>query len=119
MTISGYCSRGFSPAPSARKRALQQREGMRREIHQQKKENLNRGDDDRSVGEETRIGLVPQAQDQAIGRKQQQPEKERAFLSRPESCELIRTGKVAVAVVIDVGDGEIVLEGRDHQHNRR
>ena len=71
-------------------RALHQRERMRREVQQQKKEDLNRGDDDRGVGEQPRIGLVPQAQDQAVGREQQQP---RTAASLPVPTRARRTYK--------------------------
>ncbi len=48
-----------------------------------KKENLHAGDNDRSVGEKARIGLVAQAEDESVGREQQRPEQQRTFLARP------------------------------------
>ena len=83
MTISGYCKRGFSPLPSARMRAFKQAEGVGREIHQREKEYLHAGKNDRSVGEESRVGFVAEAQNEAVSGEQERPEQQRAFLTGP------------------------------------
>jgi len=71
-----------------------------------------------SVGEKPRIGFVAQAQDESVGGQQKRPEQQRTFLPRPKHGKLIRTGKIAVAVVKDVGDREIILEGADDEDDR-
>ena len=91
------------------------REGMGGEIQQQQKEDLHAGQNYRSVGEEARIGFVAQAQDESVGREQQRPEQQRTFLAGPQHGELVRAGKIAIAVMEDVGDGEVVLEGADDE----
>ena len=95
--------------------ARHERERMRGEIQQQKEENLHRGNNGGGVGKKPGISFVPQPQNQSVGRQQQRPEQQRTFLARPESGELVRRRQIAIAVVIDVGDGEIILEGGDDQ----
>ena len=68
-------------------------------------------EDGRGVGVERDVGLVAHAHDEAVGGEQPCPEEERAFLSGPERGELVERGKVAVGVVKDVVDGEVVGEG--------
>ena len=117
MTISGYCSRGFRPVPSWRKRALHDGERVRGKIQNQQKEDLHRGDDHRSVGEQALIGLVAQAEDESVAGEEQGPEQQRAFLSGPEHGELVGGGQIAVAVMENVGDGEVVVEGGRHEND--
>ncbi len=88
-------------------------------IQQQQKENLYRGDDDGSVGKKPRVSFVPQPQNQSVGRQQQRPEQQRTFLPRPQRGELVGRGQIAIAVMVDVGDGEIVLEGGGDQDDGR
>ncbi len=118
ITISGYCRRGFSPLPSARIGPSSKPKGLAAKFDQRKKEDLHSGKNDRGVGEKAGIRLVAQAQDKTVSGQQQRPEQNRAFLPGPQRRELIRSGKIAVAVVEDVGDGEIVAEGGDHQRDR-
>ena len=96
-------------------RAFEQAERIGGEVQQQQKENLHARQNHRGVGEEARIGLVAQAQNESIGGEQQRPEQQRTFLAGPQHGELIRTGKIAVAVVEDVSDGEVVVEGADDE----
>jgi len=84
-------------------------EGPRSEIENQQKEDLDRGDDDGGVGEKSLIGLVTQAKNEAVSRQKQRPEQQRAFLSRPEDSEFVSCGKIAIAVMKNVGDREIVV----------
>ena len=94
-------------------------EGVRGEIQNQKKEDLDGGDDDRGVGEEALIGLVAEAEDESVAGEEQRPEEQRAFLSGPEHGELVGGGEIAIAVVVDVGDGEIVVEGGGYENEGR
>ena len=91
---------------------------MRGEVHQQQEEHLHRRNDRRRVRHQLRIDFVAQPQHQAVGGEQPRPEQQRAFLPRPQRGELVGDGQVAVAVVQDVGDGEVVAEGRHHQRER-
>jgi hypothetical protein len=61
--------------------ALHYGEGMRREVQQQQKENLNAGKDHRRVSEKTGISLIAQPKDESVCRQQQRPEQQRAFLA--------------------------------------
>src|SRR5579864_2239850 len=61
--------------------------------------------------EQALVGFVAKAQDQAIAGEQQRPEKKRSFLPRPEDSKLVGQRQVAIAVVKDVSDREIVVEG--------
>ena len=88
---------------------------MAAKFTQKQKENLHSGQNYRGVGEEAGIGLVAEAEDESVGGEQQRPEQQRTFLAGPEHGELIRPGEIAVAVVEDVGDGEIILEGANHE----
>ncbi len=57
------------------------RKGIRGEIHQQEEEDLHRRNDHRRVSDQTDVHFIAQSQDQAVGREQQRPEQQRAFLS--------------------------------------
>ena len=118
MTISGYCRSGLRPVPSGGDASLLDGERMRGKIQNRQKEDLHGGDDDRRIGEEALIGLVAQTQNESIACQQQGPEEQRAFLSRPEHGELVGDGKVAIAVVVDVSDGKVVVE-RGRNENER
>ena len=89
------------------------------EIQQQQEENLHRGNDGRGVRKKPGISFVPQPQDKSIGGQQQRPEQQRAFLPRPQRGELVWRGQIAIAVMINVGDGEVILEGAYHQDQGR
>jgi len=97
--------------------ALDEAEGIRGETHQREKENLDASQNHGRVGEEAGISFVPEAKDECISGEQEGPEEQRAFLSGPQGCELVGSGKSAVAVVKDVGDGEVVSESGDNQGN--
>ena len=99
------------------KRALHDGERVSGEIQNQQEEDLDRGDDDGGVGEQPLIGLVAQAKDKSVSRQQQRPEQQRPFLARPQHGELIGGGQFAIAVMEDVGNGEVVAErGRDQDN---
>src|SRR5260370_20101588 len=100
------------------KRALHNGERMRSEIQQQEKENLHRGNYYGSVGKKTWIGFVAKPQHEAVCGEQQRPEQQRALLARPQCGEFIRSGKVAIAVMKNVGDGKIVLKCAEDQNHR-
>src|SRR5208282_3037765 len=70
------------------------------------------------MSEQADVGLVPQPENQPVGGEQQGPEQQRSFLPGPKRGELVRRGQIAIAVMKNVGDGEIILEGRHHQHHR-
>ena len=97
--------------------ALHDGERVRGKIQNQQKENLHRGDHYGRVGEEALIGLVAQAENESIAGEEQRPEQQRPFLSGPQHGELIGGGQVAVAVMEDVGDGEIVAERGDYKND--
>ncbi len=105
--------------PSAGSAALHDGEGVGGEIQNQQKENLHRGDDHRSISKQSLIGFVAQAQNESVTGQEQRPEEQRAFLPRPEHGKLIGGGQVAVAVMENVGDGEVVVERGEHQHDAR
>ena len=115
----GILQQRIQPSAVGGKRARHQRERMSGEIQQQQKENLHCGDDGGSIGKQPGIRLVPQPQHQSVGRQQQRPEQQRPFLPRPQRGELVGRGEIAIAVMVDVGDGEIVLESGGHQHDGR
>ena len=112
----GILEKRIEAGAVGRNAALLDGEGVGGEIQDQKEEDLNGGDDDRGVGEEALIGLVAQAEDESVAGQQQRPEEKRAFLSGPEHGELVGGREFAVAVVVDVGDGEVVVEGGGDQH---
>src|ERR1700722_11107136 len=89
---------------------------MRREIQRGQEENLDARWNNGNRREEARIGLVTQAEDESIRGQQQRPEQERALLAGPQHGKLVRTGEVPVAVVENVGNGEIIAEGADDEH---
>ena len=97
-------------------RSLFESEGARGEVEDQEKKDLDAGDDDRGIGEEALIGLVAEAENESIAGQQERPEQQRAFLSGPEDGELVGGGQLAVAVVVDVGDGEVVGKGGGDEH---
>ena len=101
--------------PSAGICSADQAERIGGKVDQQQEEHLHGGDDGRSMREELRIDFVAHPQDQRVGRKQPRPEEQRAFLARPQRGELVGDGQVAIAVVQDVGDGEIIAQRGHHQ----
>ena len=101
------------------KRALHDAERARGEIQNQQKENLHRGDDHRSISKQALIGLIAQAKHKSIAGEQQRPEQQRAFLSRPQHGKLIGERQFAIAVMKNVCDGEVVVEGGSNQNDAR
>src|ERR1700733_6224217 len=95
--------------------AFEQAEGLRREVHERKKEDLEAAQNKRSIGEEARIGFVAKAENEAVSGEQERPEEQGSFLSGQERGEFVRAREVAIAVMKDVGDGEIVAESRDDE----
>ncbi len=89
--------------------------GWAAKVQQQQEKYLDGCDYNRGVSKQTSIGLMTQSQDERVGREQQRPEKQRAFLSGPEHGKLVRGRQFAVAVVKDVCDRKVVVEGRVHQ----
>ena len=57
-----------------REASLLDGEGVRGEIQNQQKEDLNGGDDDRGVSEEALIGFVAEAENESIAGEEQRPE---------------------------------------------
>src|SRR5215469_8801745 len=99
--------------------AFENRERMRGEVQNHQEEDLYRGYHHRRVGKQLWIRLIAKTQDEAVRRQQKRPEQQGTFLSGPQDGELVRSGKVFVAVMEDVGDGEIVGErGRDQDNGR-
>ena len=115
----GILQKRIQSAAIGAERPFEQAEGIGGKVDQREKENLHSGENDRGVGEEAGIGFVAQTENEAVSGEQQRPEQQRAFLAGPERRKFVRTGKIAVAVVEDVGDGEIVAKGGDHQGDSR
>ena len=114
----GILEQGIEAAAIGAHGALEQPERIGGEIYQSKKKYLHARQNYRRVGEQAGIGFVAQAEDEAVSGQEKRPEEDGTFLARPEGGELIRSGKIAVAVMKDVGDGEIVAEGGDHEGDR-
>ena len=102
-----------------RQLALHERKRMGGEVQQQQKENLHRRNNRGSVCKEPCVRLVAEPQNQSVGRQQQRPEKQRALLPRPQRGELVRRGQIAIAVVKNVSDGEVILKGGNDQDQGR
>ena len=102
-----------------RERAFHDGERVRREIQDHQKENLHRGHDDRSVREQPLVGFVAQAQHESVTAQQERPEQQRPFLPGPEHGELICSRQVAIAVMENVGYGEIIAKSGEDQDDRR
>src|ERR1700739_2743732 len=113
----GILQKRVEAAAVGTERAFEQPKGIRSDIDESQKENLNASQDDRGVGKEARIGLIAKAENKAVSGQQERPEKQRAFLAGPQSCELVRSGKIAIAVMKDVSDGEVIAEGGDDESN--
>jgi hypothetical protein len=110
MTISGYWRRGLRPLPSGGMAPLTSAKGWRGEVDDREEEDLDAGEDGAGVGVELDVGLVGEAEHEAVGAEQPGPEEEGAFLAAPESGELVGAGKGAVGVLDDVGNREVVGE---------
>jgi len=67
------------------------------------------------MSEQPLVRPMAKAQNKSITGEQQRPKKQRAFLARPQGRELICRREVAIAVLVDVGDGEIVRESGMNQ----
>ena len=63
-----------------------------------------RGQDRAGVGVELDVGLVGEAQDEAVGAEEPRPEQQGAFLAAPQGGEFVGAGEGAVGVFEDVGD---------------
>jgi len=111
----GILEKRIEAAAVGAERALDEPEGIGSEVYQQEKEDLDCGDDDRGVGEQALVGFVAKPEDEGVSGEQERPEKKRAFLSGPENREFVRTGKVMVTVMEQVGDGEIIAERGNDQ----
>jgi hypothetical protein len=90
---------------------LHERERRGGDVDEEKEEDLNAGEDGRGVGGEFDVDFVADAKYESVGGKKECPEKEGAFLSGPEGCELIFKVQRAVGVLRDVGDAEVVGVG--------
>ena len=115
----GILQQRVKPRAVGGKRASHQRERMSGKIQQQEEEDLNCSDDGGSIGKQPGIRLMSQPQHQSVGRQQQRPEQQRPFLPRPQRGELVGRGEIAITVMVDVSNGEIVLESGGHQHGGR
>ena len=62
----GILQQGIQAAAIGAQRAFEQAERVGGEIHQREKKDLHAGENHRRVGEQARIGLVTQAQDEAV-----------------------------------------------------
>src|SRR5262249_30002469 len=101
-----------------RNAALLEGERMRSEVQNRQEEDLNGGDDHGRISEKSLVSAMTQAQNESVAAEKQRQEKQRTFLPRPEHREFIRCGKIAIRVMVDVGDGKIVAEGGRNQNER-
>src|SRR5262249_38534745 len=111
----GILQERIESAAVGTKWAFDEAEGIRGETYQREKENLDASQNHRRVGEKAGISFVPETKDECVSGEQERPEEQRAFLSGPQGCEFVWTGKGAVAVVKDVSVGEVVAERGDDQ----
>ena len=100
------------------KRAIEKAEGIRSEIDEREEEDLNCCDDYGGVREKAGIRFVAKAKNEAIGGEQKRPEDQGTFLSGPQRGELIFGVEVAIAVMKDVSNREIIAEGGDYKAER-
>ena len=79
------------------------------EIVQREEEKLHADHNDADVRHQFRmLAAIGEQNGKDVNRKQEAPEKQRALLPRPDSRELEKCRQRAVAVLDDVGHGEIV-----------
>ena len=90
-------------------------EWIRGKVDEREEKYLHGRDDHRGVREELRIDFVAHPQDERVGGEQPRPEEQRALLPGPQRGKLVGDGQIAIAVVQDVGDGEIIAERGHHQ----
>src|SRR5438552_14593128 len=64
------------------------------------------------------VRFVTQSKNEPVAGEQQRPEQERAFLSRPEGREFIWQRQIAVAVMKNVSNREIVAKCGRYQDDR-
>ncbi len=98
------------PLPSSGMAPLRSEKGGAAKLRTEQKEDLNAGEDGAGVGVELDVGLVGKAENESVGAEQPGPEEQRAFLTAPQRGEFVGSGKGAVGVLEDVGDGEVVGE---------
>ncbi len=96
-------------------RAIKQAEWPGGEVYEREKKDLHASQNYRSVSEEARVSLVAQTKNESVGGQQKRPEQQRTFLPGPQHGKLVRSGQIAVAVMKNVGDGEVVLKSADDQ----
>src|SRR5690242_1438688 len=85
------------------------------EVQQEDKEQLDGGKNRGGICCELYINLVPQTQHKPISTKQEGPEQQGTFLSRPERRELVRRRQVAVRVVQDIRNRKVIIKCRPNQ----
>src|ERR1035438_3212437 len=90
--------------------ALQERERRRGEVDDGEEEDLHGGENRSGVGVELDVGFVGEAEYESVGAEQPCTQEQRAFLTAPKRCEFVRSGKGAIGMLEDVGDGEVVGE---------
>src|SRR6187402_1187942 len=88
--------------------ALGQGEGLSREVQKGQEKDLDSRQDDRSIGKETNIGPVAEAQHEGIARREEGPQEKRTLLAAPESRELVSRVERDVRVFADVLDRKVV-----------
>ena len=61
------------------------------------------------------LKFVAQPLHQAVSAKQKRPKEQGTFLSRPKCSEFVRCRKIAIRVVQDVRNREVIMESRPNQ----
>ena len=134
MSISAYCKSGVNPLPSgnvttwsapADTDGSDQSKRAGDKIIEHEEEKLDAAENHADVGHQ--LGMffaIDEERDEGVDRKQPTPEKQRAFLPRPQRGEFIVSGQGAIAVLRHIRHGEIVLEKErdqtaDAQSNQR
>ena len=105
----------IEPVAVRRNGARHQGKGVGGKVHQQQEENLNRRNNDGSVRHQAGVHLVAKTQNQPVAGQQPAPEQQGAFLARPERGEFVLHGEIAIAVMKDVSQREVIAERRKHQ----
>jgi len=113
----GILQERIQAAAVGRDLAFENGERMGGDIQEQQEENLHGRDYDRRVSKKAWIGFVSQTENEPVGRQQQGPEQQRAFLTGPQNGEFVGSGKILIAVMKDVGDREIVGKGGGDEYD--
>src|SRR5882724_552243 len=68
--------------------------------------------------EQALVSLVAEPQHESVTAQQKRPEQQRSFLAGPQHRKLVRSREVAIAVMENVGYGEIVAKRRGDKDAR-